>query len=102
MENKNAVKDVSYKPLAYLFGALGLGLGRNIGRLTDFNSPSMAGISVFILSLLSAYVLYSIGAKIVKSINAINAPRDKKVSYTWIAGIVGAFLIIMIVGATAK
>jgi hypothetical protein len=107
MENKNAAIEISYKPIAYVFvfGALGFGVGRNIGKLMSFNSPGMAGFSVFILSLLSAYVLYSIGVKIVKSINSLDVPKDKKITYAWITVVVGTFVILLtggIIGTAAK
>lgn len=105
MENKNAVREISYKPISYVFGVLGFGVGVNIGRLIGFNSPGLAGFSVFILSLLSAYVLYSIGVKIVKSINSLDVAKDKKITYAWITGVVGTFVILLIggiIGTAAK
>jgi len=105
MENKNDAREVSYKPISYVFGALGFGVGVNIGRLIGFNSPGLAGFSVFILSLLSAYVLYSIGFKIVKSINSLDVAKDKKNTYAWITGVVGTFVILLIggiIGTAAK
>ncbi len=92
---------VSWKPLAFFFGALGIPIGRNLARLMGFTTAIEAGLTVWIMAMTFSLLGLFIGYAIVKVINGINKTKQFKLVLVWSSAVIGFLFYLAIHGITS-